>query len=94
MYVRVGATERPDYEVARILGDRRGAYCPLLGGWLVSLQYADLWRWHNSSPIFSLATSLWLCLVCRQILHITELKPSGNFSLNSSLHGMMYNCKL
>jgi len=35
LIIRVGATERPDHEVARLLGESRGTYCHLLGGWLL-----------------------------------------------------------
>ena len=38
-FFRVGATERPDHEVARLLGENRGAYCHHLGGWLVGFEH-------------------------------------------------------
>ena len=40
-FFRVGATERPDHEVARLLGETRGTYFPVLGGWLVSFEQCD-----------------------------------------------------
>ena len=38
IYNRVGATERPDHEVARLLGETRGTFCHHLGGWLVGFE--------------------------------------------------------
>ena len=41
IFIRVGATERLDLKVARLLGESRGTYCHLLGGWLVCFEHFD-----------------------------------------------------
>ena len=55
--VRVGAVERPDREVGRLLAESRGTYCHLLGGWLVGFQYCQ--RTHDHAHNFSWDTKLW-----------------------------------
>ena len=48
--VRVGAVERPDREVGRLLAESRGTYCHLLGGWLVGFNVAtELMTMHTIS---------------------------------------------
>ena len=55
--VRVGAVERPDREVGRLLAESRGTYCHLLGGWLVGFQWCH--RAHYHAHNFSWDTKLW-----------------------------------
>jgi len=78
LIIRVGSTDRPDHEVARLLGETRGTYCHLLGGWLLGYKSVVVSRMSPNSA-FCRVRAFWFVFQPRVggSLTVTFIRKEG-----------------